>query len=137
MEAPPSVQAVLKTPGYYRFNNTEYYWFFEVDEHERVYQLNPHTGKRDGLLSRNGWNESSLKGSVQSVTREEIKKTMSIDVFTDGSEPLEKPPECPHDPKQHEVGYGFAGGGGLGGYTWCPLCERVIDKFLDLEGADE
>lgn len=28
-------------------------------------------------------------------------------------------------------GYGFGGGGGIGGYNWCAGCERILDKSED------
>lgn len=39
--------------------------------------------------------------------------------------------DCPHDPKDWERGYGFAGGG-LGAYWWCPHCDKVVSKTQDL-----
>lgn len=55
------------------------------------------------------------------------------DQHPDVPEPKDRPPcdfpEC--DPRTHwQPGYGLAGGG-MGLYTYCDLCERVIDKVQD------
>lgn len=61
---PQCVRDVLNKPGKYRFDQKAWYWFFEVDKNRRIYQLNPRTMKRDGLLSPDGWNECAKDGSV-------------------------------------------------------------------------
>ena len=61
---PACVRAVLDKPGKYRFNQTAWFWYFEVDARRRVYQLTPDTLRRDGVLSPDGWNECAASGTV-------------------------------------------------------------------------
>lgn len=41
---------------------------------------------------------------------------------------------CPVCGGQVTTGYGFAGGGGIGAYTVCLDCERIIAKKVDVPG---
>jgi len=66
MTPPQCVLDVLDKPGRYKFlQGDEWYWFFEVDATGRIFQLNPHNMKRDGILSKNGWNECAASGRVE------------------------------------------------------------------------
>jgi hypothetical protein len=62
---PPAVKAVLGTPGKYVFIGAITMWLFEVDAKGCVYQLKPTTMQRDGLLSPEGWSETSVTGTVK------------------------------------------------------------------------
>jgi hypothetical protein len=64
---PPCVRAVLGKPGKYVFIGAITMWLFEVDEKGRVYQLKPKTMERDGILSAEGWSESSVTGIVKRI----------------------------------------------------------------------
>jgi hypothetical protein len=64
---PPAVKAVLDKPGKYVFIGTITAWLFEVDERGRVHQLKPSTMERDGILSAEGWSESSVTGIVKRI----------------------------------------------------------------------
>ena len=39
--------------------------------------------------------------------------------------------DCPGE-RGWEMGYGLAGGG-MGAYTFCPVCDRIVDKWQDPE----
>lgn len=46
-------------------------------------------------------------------------------------------PRCPEHPEEiPEMGYGLAGGG-MGPYSYCPSCGRVITKSQDIEPKPE
>jgi hypothetical protein len=64
---PQCVLEVLGTPGKYRFVARRSYWFFEVTATGKVYQLNPNTLTRDGVLSPDGWNPDAEPGRVEPV----------------------------------------------------------------------
>lgn len=42
-------------------------------------------------------------------------------------------PEC--GSSNLSFGYGFAGGGGIGGYTFCVDCDCMIDKHVETAGS--
>jgi len=64
---PPAVKAVLDKPGKYVFIGAITMWLFEVDERGRVHQLKPSTMERDGILSPDGWSETSVMGIVKRI----------------------------------------------------------------------
>ena len=64
---PQCVRDVLDKPGRYRFDQKSWHWFFEVDDKRRVYQLDPRTKRRDGILSPDGWADHAQFGVVSRV----------------------------------------------------------------------
>jgi hypothetical protein len=42
-------------------------------------------------------------------------------------------PKCPDCGGDIDIGYGFAGGGGIGTYEYCTECYRIIEKWPDPE----
>lgn len=64
---PPCVRDVLGTPGRYRFDGLEFYWFFEVDTAGVVHQLKPATLQRDGVLRPDRWTPDAVNGRVTRV----------------------------------------------------------------------
>jgi len=66
-KTPNCVKQVLDEPGIYLFTNNKYSWFFEITKDKKIYQLNPQTMKRDGILSATGWNEIAHFGTVTAV----------------------------------------------------------------------
>jgi len=41
---------------------------------------------------------------------------------------------CPVCGGEMSSGYGFAGGGGIGGYTFCLDCDLMVTKQVDVPG---
>lgn len=74
MIAPDCVQEIADKPGLYRFNEERdnYYWFFEVVEDGKIYQLDPTTFQRDGLLRADGWHTNAEFGTVIKLNLQRI-----------------------------------------------------------------
>jgi hypothetical protein len=70
---PENIRTILDKPGIYRFDESVWYWFFEVDMNKQVYQLNPRTWRRDGLLREDGWSENAKVGTVTFITKGLLK----------------------------------------------------------------
>jgi hypothetical protein len=77
--------------------------------------------------------------SLQEVVNELERRTGRTPVFVDGQfrDPKtcskSKDRRCPKCKSVLRLGYGFAGGYGLGGYNYCEKCHKVYDFVEDKE----
>src|SRR4029077_5969560 len=54
-----------------------------------------------------------------------------VQLFGTGGKVLVANEGCPHCRVPLEMGYGLAGGGGIGPYMFCPSCALVVNKQQD------
>ncbi len=81
-----------------------------------------------------GWycDVCDLAPAAHEYPREPMEDDVDIFASTRGKPP-DPPTRCPAHPDAiPEMGYGLAGGG-IGPYSYCPICARVINKFQDSE----